>query len=302
MRSIVSIPLVCWRARRRIAAEHRREPFDVFYVHFKREQILLTRFLSRRAPVVWMEHGHLPRGRLRPQLEWAYRRASRHVTTTICVSTSVRDEMMSVTGRSAHHFEVIENALEDGWIEPPTPEERRYVRRHFGIPPDAELVLVSVARLIPRKRIELAIDAVAQMPGAWLIVCGDGPLAADLRRRAADNPRVIFTGHLPDPRDVYRAGDVQLLLSWEEGFGQVLLEGAAAGIPAVVVADGGFADRVEGWGAVARSPDAAAVAAACAQARTIAPERTVEWARARRSPWWADAHRTVLRRGAGKVA
>ena len=60
LRSLASMPGVVRRSRRTVAGLHRSDPFDAFYAHFKREQVLLTPSLARLAPVIWMEHGHLP--------------------------------------------------------------------------------------------------------------------------------------------------------------------------------------------------------------------------------------------------
>lgn len=296
MRSVLAMPTTVMRARRTIAAAHRAQPFDAFYVHFKREQVLLTRWLARRAPVIWMEHGHLPGGRLERPLKWAYRRAAGHTRSILCLSDSVRDEIQRTIGAATADLVVLENSIDPAWASPARPGEQRAARARLGIPDDSEPVLAVVARLIPRKRIELAIDAARVLDSSWLIICGAGPLEAELRDRSADNPRVIFTGFVADPRPVYAAADVLLLLSWEEGFGHVLLEGAAAGLPAVVVRDGGFAERVAGWGAVADEPTPEAVVSAIERALRLPRSAARAWAEAHGPDSWANAHLDVLDR------
>ena len=87
---------------------------------------------------------------------------------------------------------------------------------------------------------------------------------------------------------------MSLLASWEEGFGQVLLEGACADLPAVVVADSGFADRVHGWGSVADEPTGASVADALRAAATIPAGAARRWAETHGPDTWADQHLTLL--------
>lgn len=294
--SVLRMPATVLGGRRTVAALHDESPFDVFYAHFKREQVLLTRGLARVAPVVWMEHGHFPTGRLRRPLLAAYRRAARHVAVIVCVSESVRCELGELLGRHAPPIEVIENAIDPDWLVPPDPTSRTEARRSFGIPDDAELVLAVVGRLIPRKRVALAIDAAEQLPGSWLIVCGEGPLDAELRAQAAGNPRVVFTGFLTDTRPVYRAADVTLLISWEEGYGSVLLESAAAGVPAVVSADGGFPERVAAWGAVAATATPEAVADAIIEATHVPTTAPRRWAEQHGRAAWARRHLDVVER------
>jgi glycosyltransferase involved in cell wall biosynthesis len=128
------------------------------------------------------------------------------------------------------------------------------------------------------------------------VICGDGPLAGELHAQAAGDPRVIFTGFREDPRPIYAAADVMALASWEEGFGQVLLESACAGVPAVVVADAGLGSTVEGWGEEAEAPAQTAIAAAIARAAQRPREEARRWAEARGPDAWARAHLAVLER------
>lgn len=295
--SLVSMPAGAVRGRRAIRAVDRREDFDAFYAHFKREQVMFTSSLARLAPVIWMEHGALPRGgRLGRPLIAAYRRAARRVAAIVCISDQVKADVAETLGPGAPEIVVIRNAIDPAWTAPASDAEKAVSRRALGIPEDAALVVAIVARLIPRKRIEQSIDAMAELPSGWLVICGDGPLGPALRARAAGNPRVIFTGYRADPRPVYAAADVSLLASWEEGFGQVLLEAASAGLPSVVVEDAGLAPMVEGWGAVAREPTGPAIAEALTVAATRSPADARAWAEAHGPEAWARAHLAVLER------
>jgi len=294
--SVASMPLVVRRSRATIREVDRTEHFDAFYAHFKREQVLYTSSLASIAPTIWMEHGHFPGGRLRRPLAAAYRRVAERTAAIVCLSASVKAELEGILGSGAPEPIVIENAIEPGWTTPASEVERDDARRSLGIPTDAEMVVAVVARLIPRKRVELAIAAAALLPSCWVVVCGDGPLAESLRAQAAGNPRVVFTGFRTDPRPVYAASDVLLLASWEEGFGHVLLEGASAGLPAVVVTDGGLSASVAGWGAVADAPTGGAVAEALVHAATLPSGAARRWADAHDPDSWGRAHLAVLER------
>lgn len=274
----------------------RREDFDAFYAHFKREQVLYTRALSDLAPVIWMEHGHLPAGRLRLPLMAAYRRAAARASAIICLSTSVRAQIDDVIGPHGPETVVIPNAIDPGWTQPSDAAARAAARHDLGVPEDAGMVVAVVARLVPRKRVAQAIEAMESLPSAWLVVCGDGPLAADLHAQAAGNPRVVFTGFRMDPRPVYAAADVLLLPSAEEGFGQVLLEGASAGLPGVVVADSGLAPMVAGWGAAAVAPTGPAIAEALVTAAAMPRDGARRWAEDHGPDRWARAHLDLLER------
>ncbi len=64
------------------------------------------------------------------------------------------------------------------------PDRRLAVRAALGIPEGA-FVVGGVGRLVPGKRFDVAVRAVAALPGVWLLLAGDGPEAPALRALAA---------------------------------------------------------------------------------------------------------------------
>jgi glycosyltransferase involved in cell wall biosynthesis len=74
----------------------------------------------------------------------------------------------------------------------------------------------------------------AEVPGAALVVVGDGPLRADLESLAArSDARIVFTGLRHDARAIIGAADIVLLTSRWEGLPLVVLEALSAGRPVV---------------------------------------------------------------------
>jgi glycosyltransferase involved in cell wall biosynthesis len=109
------------------------------------------------------------------------------------------------------------------------------VRGAWEIAAGQKLILTT-GRLVPQKNLHLAIRALAQIPEAALVLVGEGPLEADLRREAAARAvqdRVIFAGLRPDARALMGAADVMLVPSRWEGLPLAVLEGLAAGVPIV---------------------------------------------------------------------
>jgi glycosyltransferase involved in cell wall biosynthesis len=123
-------------------------------------------------------------------------------------------------------------------------------RRRYQVPPDAFLV-GHVGRLAPEKNLSFLIDAVGQFlqqnPGAYFVVVGTGPLAAELQQRLdAQNlhDRIRLTGVLQGDELVsaYRAMDVFAFSSLSETQGMVLTEAMAADTPVVAIEGSGVAD------------------------------------------------------------
>lgn len=104
--------------------------------------------------------------------------------------------------------------------------------------------LIFVGRLLPHKRVDLAIEALAvvrrRRPDATLTVIGDGPERARLESLAGQlglAHAVRFLGVLPQATDVYarlKSSRVLVMPSQREGFGIAVIEGWGCGIPAVV--------------------------------------------------------------------
>jgi glycosyltransferase involved in cell wall biosynthesis len=117
--------------------------------------------------------------------------------------------------------------------------DRSALRRELGLPVDAPL-LVSIARLIPLKGVDLAVAALHHLPDAHLVVVGEGPQQPDLEAAAPDG-RVHFVGRQPHNAVLryLRAADVYVLSSRTEGLSHTLLEALEVGTPAVATRVGG---------------------------------------------------------------
>jgi glycosyltransferase involved in cell wall biosynthesis len=127
------------------------------------------------------------------------------------------------------------------------------------------------ARLLPYKRVDLAIDA-AKQAGVKLIVAGDGPAMPELRERARDSTTTLL-GFVDDARVNALLGDaIAAVVPGEEDLGLVPIEAAAAGRPTIALRAGGARETVvEGvTGEFFDSPEPAALAAVM---RAFSPRR-----------------------------
>jgi teichuronic acid biosynthesis glycosyltransferase TuaC len=120
---------------------------------------------------------------------------------------------------------------------------RGLARQTLGVPEVEALALV-VARLIPEKRVALALQALSLIDGLSAVVVGDGPELASLRARF---PSARFTGYLPRSQALrwIAAADVLVSASAQEGAPSVVREARALGIPVVAVAAGDLTSWAE---------------------------------------------------------
>jgi len=120
------------------------------------------------------------------------------------------------------------------------------VDRIRSIPPaEVESDVIFVGRLIPEKGVDLLLRALAEVkkeiPDVRAVVVGDGPerkKLEELSDRLGLKNNVIFTGFL-EPYDhvisLMEASKVFVLPSRREGFGMVVLEAMASGLPVVTL-------------------------------------------------------------------
>lgn len=109
-------------------------------------------------------------------------------------------------------------------------------------PPGGDGYYLVVSRLVPYKRIDVAIDACERV-GRRLVIVGTGPEEALLRARAGKHTE--FVGFVPEEKlPTFYAGSRALLFPQEEDFGITTLEAAAAGRPTIAYRAGGALETI----------------------------------------------------------
>lgn len=167
-------------------------------------------------------------------------------------------------------------------IEPPRqprPEETARLRAELALPPE-RLTIAIVGRLVPVKGVDRMIESLALLRGhgidaTLLVVGGALPAVApghdeELRALAARlglEERVVFCGHVTEPAAHIAMADVLVHASVGDGFGLVVLEAMALGVPAVVAEGSGVVEAVEDGvtGIVAPRGEPSALATAVAE-------------------------------------
>lgn len=106
------------------------------------------------------------------------------------------------------------------------------------------LLCIYVGRLAVEKRVDLLLE-VARTPGVALTIIGDGAQRDELQMLFAGTG-THFTGYLfgEDLANAYAAADAFFFTGAAETFGQVVQEGLASGLPAVIINQGGITDLV----------------------------------------------------------
>jgi glycosyltransferase involved in cell wall biosynthesis len=156
----------------------------------------------------------------------------------VAVSRGVGEELQSMLDLAPGRVEVIYNPVvgdrllslarepvEHPWLSHP-------LNRQFK-------TVISVGRLVKQKGFDVLLRAFARLRtqhNVRLIVIGDGPLADSLRGLAESlsiRNDVMFLGNQPNPHKFVSRADLFALSSRWEGFGNVVVEALACGVPVV---------------------------------------------------------------------
>ena len=238
---------------------------------------LLGPWLRRAAGVervVASTHGHEVGWSMLPGARQALGRIGNDADVVTTVSRYTRGRFAAAFGPNAALEQLLPGIDSDRFR--PDPTARAELRARYGL--GERPVVTCVSRLVARKGQDQLIAALPairrQVPGAALLLVGDGPYAAQLRRLAVEHDvtgHVRFTGPVRwDELPAHHAvGDVFALPCRTrgggldvEGLGIVLLEAAATGLPVVAGRSGGAPEAVRPGetGEVVDGRDASALA------------------------------------------
>ena len=108
---------------------------------------------------------------------------------------------------------------------------------------DKQDYYLTASRLVPYKRMDLIVQAFAQMPDTMLVVIGDGPEMPKLRALAPTNVKLL--GYQPfDHLKRYMQQAKAFVFAAEEDFGITPVEAQACGTPVIAYGKGGSLETV----------------------------------------------------------
>jgi len=170
-------------------------------------------------------------------LEGAFQLLSRR-----CPVIAVGPDLASRYGGAGSVLEMVVSLVGEEGLRDLDPAPRRGY--------DGELQILSVGRLEAEKNPLILADVLALLhsrSSRWrLVVCGEGPMAAELAGRLDDlgiADAAQLVGYVPLDQglmELYDSSHVLFHASWTEGLPQVLVEGLSAQLPVVATDVGGI--------------------------------------------------------------
>ncbi len=273
----------------------RRERPDVLHTHQAKAGIYggLIGWLARVPVRLRTFHGHAARGyfgRASGLYILLERLIGRLNSAQVTLTEELRDEVLQLGFARPDQLVVIPYGLElDEFAAAPRFDGA--TRRALGVPDDVPLIgfcgrFQRVKR--PDLFVEVAARVHAALPAAHFAMLGDGELRADIAAQVAArglSEVVHLLGFRKDVAAVMADWDLIVNLASMEGTPLVLLEAAAAGVPAVASAVGGCRSCIEdgrsGWLVPYKDIDATVAAVLAAVRDRTALHAVGEYARAR---------------------
>jgi glycosyltransferase involved in cell wall biosynthesis len=206
---------------------------------------------SRTRRIVATEHGHLLKERFtreRPRL-WIERAGARATDLYLAPSRALASAVEKHLRYPAPRIRVVPHGIPPP-RQTPTPELRERLRRNLGIGTESLLVLF-VGRLDDNKGTidltEAFLAAAGRIESIHLVLAGRGEKAEAVQALASSSPhgkRIHLIGFRSDIETLMAGADILVLPSRHEGFGIVLLEAMAAGLPTIATRTGGIPEIV----------------------------------------------------------
>jgi phosphatidylinositol alpha-1,6-mannosyltransferase len=203
--------------------------------------LLPAAFLAKKlldVPIVLIVHGI---DAWKPTKSRLVNRLAMNVDYLISVSELTRDRFLRWSGVDAARTFILPDCVELSDFTPGAKPTKLLDR--YGL--HGKKVLLTVGRLASAERykgfdeiLEVLPEIARSVPEIVYLVVGDGADRARLERKALAlgiKERVIFTGRISDAEKQahYRLADAYVMPSSGEGFGIVLLEALACGLPVI---------------------------------------------------------------------
>jgi glycosyltransferase involved in cell wall biosynthesis len=193
---------------------------------------------------------------------WLNRDLFAKADAIVSISTPMSDAYRA-SGLDASKLHEMPQGVDVERFRPASPEERKLLRRRLGLAEDGPW-LVCVGAVFRRKGTDVVVEAFLELakerPTLRIAFVGmddttfdpldqheERAYSLDLKRRVAEAglaDRALFTGVVDNVEDYMRAADLFLFPSRREGFGTVMVEAMACGLPCIVNSIQGIAATV----------------------------------------------------------
>lgn len=257
--SELNIPIYYGKAKKIFSLRHiffiqkiiRKNQYDCIHTHLTHPQIytlLAMKLLRKKTPLITTEHSTFNRRR---KQKWFYRLDRwlyRQYDKIIAISKGTKKNLSTYLPETEHKTVIIENGINLEQYKSAKSLKKELIDK--TIRPEDKLVLM-VARMDNQKDHETLIRASKHLPTHYRVMfVGNGPRFHTIQNYAFENGRkdIIFLGERSDVPSLMATSNLFVLCSKWEGFGLVVIEAAASGLPIVASNVDGLKEVVQDIG------------------------------------------------------
>lgn len=203
-----------------------------------------------RAPLILVIHGLEA---WQPAGLWISDRLAGKADFFVAVSEHTKRRFVSWSSAQADRGFVVPNAVDLTQFQP-KPPKAEFVQR-YGL--EGRRVILTLGRLASEERakgfdgvLDVLPSLVREIPNLTYMIAGDGPDRARLQQKVETlglDQHVVFAGFVPEAEKVdhFCLADAFVMPSYGEGFGIVLIEAMACGVPVVASKQDGSREAVK---------------------------------------------------------
>ena len=112
--------------------------------------------------------------------------------------------------------------------------------------PDKEITILWIGRFVPIKNPEMVLNVAKHLDSDRyrFIMVGDGEMFEDIKSKSTNHKNIEFSGYNEDLLPLLEKSDIFIITSLNEGFGRVIVEAMAAGLPVIATDVGGISEII----------------------------------------------------------
>lgn len=235
----------------------RKNSYDFIHTHLFGPQLftpIALKLSNKEIPLITTEHSTHNKRRDSKLFYWLDNWMYKQYNGIIAITSDTKAKLIDYLPSLENKIKVIENGIDSKKYKIASPVERKSISNDLT---NNEKIVLMVAAMREQKDHETLVRASKFLPPEYRVIfVGDGERMEEVKKYATlhGDKSILFLGSRKDVPSLMKASDVFVLSSKWEGFGLVVVEAAASGLPVVASNVEGLNDVVQNIGGLLFEP------------------------------------------------